>query len=115
MGLTHQIYQIQRAMEQYGQECIFRRTGTNEYREPTEPVEILKCKGLFHSSNGFLNISLVDSGQLDTQKQPKLLISNGDIRKNDFVTVNNRDYTITGTDDLGNLHLWMDLSLREEG
>ena len=47
-----------------------------------------------------------------TQKEPKLLVRyTKDINKNDKVVVDGAAYKVIGIDDLGNLHLCLDLSL----
>ena len=73
---------------------------------------VLERHGLFHEANGFLNVSLVEAGKVRTQKEPKLLIRyTKDVNKNDKVTVDGATYKVIGIDDLGNLHLCLDLSL----
>ena len=111
MNLVRQIHLIKRALKQSGQSCVFARQGENEFHEPSGDVTVLKCNGLFHEANGFLNVSLADAGKVYTQREPKLLIMYADVRKEDQVTVNKAKYKVIGTDDLGNLHLCLDLSL----
>ncbi|MCR2023647.1 head-tail adaptor protein, partial [Blautia pseudococcoides] len=63
-------------------------------------------------ANGFLNVSLVEAGKIRTQKEPKLLVRyTKDINKNDKVAVGEVVYKVIGIDDLGSLHLCLDLSL----
>lgn len=112
MGLGFQVHQICRALERQGQQCSFSREIENKFHEKAWEEGWLKCRGLFHEANGFLNVSLVDAGKIRTQKEPKLLVRyTKDISKNDKVAVGEAVYKVIGIDDLGNLHLCLDLSL----
>lgn len=112
MGLEFQAHKICRALERYGQHCSFSREIENKFHEKAWEEGWLKCRGLFHESNGFLNVSLVEAGKVRTQKEPKLLVRyTKDINKNDKVAVDGAAYKVIGIDDLGNLHLCHDLSL----
>ena len=112
MSLDFQVHQICRALERYGQQCSFSREIENKFHEKAWEEGWLKCRGLFHEANGFLNASLVEAGKIRTQKEPKLLVRyTKDIHKNDKVAVGETVYKVIGIDDLGNLHLCLDLSL----
>ncbi|MEY8536664.1 head-tail adaptor protein [Blautia pseudococcoides] len=112
MGLDFQIHQICRTLERYGQQCSFSREIENKFHEKAWEEGTAKCRGLFHEANGFLNVSLVEAGKIRTQKEPKLLVRyTKDINKNDKVAVGEVVYKVIGIDDLGSLHLCLDLSL----
>lgn len=112
MGLGFQAQQINRILELHGQHCSFSRESENKFHEKAWEEGWLKCRGLFHESNGFLNVSLIEAGKVRTQKEPKLLVRyTKDINKNDKVVVDGAAYKVIGIDDLGNLHLCLDLSL----
>lgn len=112
MAFELQMYQICRTLERHGQQCSFSREVENKFHEKAWEEGRLKCRGLFHEANGFLNVSLVEAGKVRTQKEPKLLIRfTKDVHKNDKVTVGDSAYKVIGIDDLGNLHLCLDLSL----
>ena len=106
MAFELQMYQICRTLELHGQQCSFSREVENKFHEKAWEEGRLKCRGLFHEANGFLNVSLGEAGKVRTQKEPKLLIRfTKDVHKNDKVTVGDSAYKVIGIDDLGNLHL----------
>ena len=112
MAFELQMYQICRTLERHGQQCSFSREVENKFHEKAWEEGRLKCRGLFHEANGFLNVSLVEAGKVRPQKELKLLIRiTKDVHKNDKVTVGDSAYKVIGIDDLGNLHLCLDLSL----
>lgn len=112
MAFELQMHQICRVLERHGQQCSFSREVENKFHEKAWEEGWLKCRGIFHEANGFLNVSLVEAGKVRTQKEPKLLIRfTKDVHKNDKVTVVDSAYKVIGIDDLGNLHLCLDLSL----
>lgn len=112
MNFTHQMHLLQQAVTRRGMDYIITRHEENEFHEPEREKEVLQCPGLFHEANGYLGVSLVDAGKIYTQKEPKILIIyTGGILKGDMITDGRRNFKITGIDDLGNLHLCLDLSL----
>ncbi len=115
MGLVHQIHTLQRMIQRHGVDFKVLRDGKNEFGEPSGEREICSLRGLFHASNGFLAITFADKGQVSTEKKPRLLILHyKDLQKNDLIVLEDgSSYRITGLDDLGNLHLCLDLSLGE--
>lgn len=112
MGMIHQVYAFKRLLETKGIECIFWRTGKNEFGEPDGVQEVLRCKGLYHESGGYLNITLTDAGKVSANKQPMALVFFTDaVKAGDTLSMNNAKYTVTGTDNLGNMNLCLDVSL----
>ena len=110
--MIHQSYQLKRALEKSGKDCRFYRTVENEFHEATGEQNVYTCRGLFHEANGYLNVSITEAGKLHTKKEPKLLILfTKDIRKGDFVDMDSSRFEVTGVDDLGCMHLCLDLSL----
>lgn len=112
MGIMHQLHLISRSIDLRGKACIFYRVEENEFGETEGEQKIAECKGLFHSSNGFLNIEIAEAGRVYAQTKPKLLISYTDkIVKEDVIELEGARYRVIGMDDPGNLHLCLDLSL----
>ena len=112
MELKHQLYKLKRAMELHGKDCVFGRQGENEFHEPQGEYGIAKCRGLFHEASGYLGVTIVEAGKTYSGREPKLLIIfREDIIKGDILDIDGIKYQITGIDDLGNLHLCLDLSL----
>ncbi|MCD2492735.1 hypothetical protein LQE92_08850 [Lacrimispora sp. NSJ-141] len=110
--MVHQLHQLKQAIKCRGMDCSFIRQGENEFHEPVGEVEVLSCRGLFHEANGFLNVSLIESGKVYTKKESKLLVLyHAELQKEDTVLIEGVRYKVIGIDDLGNLHLCLDLSL----
>lgn len=112
MEYIHQNYVIKRSIERNGQ-CgeVYRKT-TNEFGEPKENEKICNIKGLFHESNGYLGVVLAEKGRVYADKKPLFLIVYTEIlKKGDLIVIDGRTFEITELDDLGNLHLFIDLSL----
>lgn len=110
---TQQEHTIERLIKRYGQDCRVTRASTNQYGEPTEDhVTVMECKGLWHWSPGHLDIALKDAGAVQDRKTPRVLIPyRSDIRVGDQIAVGGTVYRITGTTDIGNEHLFTDISL----
>lgn len=115
MGYSHWIYALKRAIEQYGQNAEIKRDRKNLYGEPSEiPETICDFRGLFHTTNLFLALSHLEAGQKTSQNQPQFFILyRDDIKNKDLLYLGEKSYTITGINDLGNLHICIDLSLEE--
>ena len=114
MNLSHQLHAIRQAVKMDGQNCVFSRQGENEFHEPLGEIKILECKGLYHTSNelNYLSASVMESGKIYTEKRPKLLILFEDsVQLEDKVSISGAEHRVTGIDDLGNLHLCLELSL----
>lgn len=112
MNFTHQIYLLQQAVRCRGQDFVITRQGGNEFHEPGEEKEICQSRGLLHEANGYLGISITDAGEIYARKEPKLLVMyTENILKGDMASDGKMKFKITGIDDLGNLHLCLDLSL----
>ena len=115
MGLVHQLHGIPQAITHHGVDFTVKRDVEDIFKESIWEQEIGAFRGLFHTSSSFLTINYQDKGQVFTEKKPKLLILYTDrLRVNDKIyTKDGRSYSVTGIDDLGGLHLCLDLSLKE--
>lgn len=114
MGMMQNAYTLSQAIKQYGRDFNVMRSTLNEFKEPVGGTPVGSFRGLFHTSAGFLDITLSEAGKIASRKYPQLLTLHTDkIQKEDIVTLEGRKYTVTGVDDIGGLHLCTDLSLRE--
>lgn len=111
--LVHQLHSLQQAVRYYGIACPFFHPLKNEFSAPAGREHLLDCKGLYHPSNGFLSTIKADAGITSVPPAPKLLVLfNDKIQMYDQVTVRDvGDFVISGVDDIGGLHLCLDLSL----
>lgn len=112
MRLSQFVYTLSRLIEKYGITGKITVSKKNEYGEPVEDIPLKSLKGLFHTSTRFLSINLTDSGQVPTQRQLKFLVLFvEEIAENQKIEIDGTPYRISGVDDLGGLHLCLDLSL----
>lgn len=112
--MVHQVYLLRRILQRNGQDAEFRRAKENIFHEHDGEITLMRCKGLFHEANLYLNTSIMDSGKVQEHKEPRLLIMfSEDIRKGDSVQLPGRNFEVGAIDDLGNLHMLLDLSLQE--
>lgn len=106
---------MERLIKLKGMDVELFREEKNEFQEPGTPEKIGDLRGLFHETNGYLGVSIAESGKIYTAKQPMFLIPYTDnVRQQDIVAVAGRNFRVNGLDDLGNLHLFLDISLEVE-
>lgn len=115
MGLINQAYTIKRAIELHGQDCVIARMGTDQYGDETKPEQVHTCKGIFHAANQHLAIITEDAGQTFDSKLPRFLILyTTAVKVNDQLAVNGKSYTVVGINNMGELNICLDLSLKED-
>lgn len=114
MGKNRAVYTLSQAIKRHGHPFSVTRNKLDEFKEPIGEEPVGSFCGLYHVSSGFLDINLTEAAKISTQKRPRMLLLYTDkIQKEDVVQIDNQKYTVTGVDDVGNLHLCTDLSLRE--
>lgn len=116
MRVIHQTHVLSRLIEMCGQQATIYREVENEFHEPIGTTIIGDFRGLFHEANSYLGVSISEAGKIYTAKQPMFLIvytrvHTVDIRKEDILEIAGRRFRVTGQDDLGNLGLFLDISL----
>lgn len=115
MGLINQAYTIKRAIELHGQDCVITRMSTDQYGDETTPEQVHACKGIFHAANQHLAIITADAGQTFDSKLPRFLILyTAAVKANDRLTVNGKSYAVVGVNNMGELNICLDLSLKED-
>ena len=114
MGKNQAVYTLSQAIRRYGQDFSVARNKLNAFKEPIGKEPVGSFRGLYHVSSSYLDINLTEAAKISTQKRPRLLLLYTDkIKKEDVVQMDGQKYTVTGVDDVGNLHLCIDLPLRE--
>lgn len=116
MGFIHQTHVLSRLIETRGQQAAIYREAENEFHEPVGTQIIGEFQGLFHEANSYLGVSITEAGKIYTAKQPMFLMvytmeHTADIREQDILEIAGRRFRVTGLDDLGNLGLFLDISL----
>lgn len=115
MEYPQALHMLAQALKYHGKNGVITRYGQNAFGEPGEEREICRCRGLYHASSGFLDITLAESGQISTRKKPMcLVLYNAEVKKNDRLQLGGKKYRVTGIGDPGEWHLCLDLSLEEE-
>lgn len=114
MDKNQSAYTLSQAIKRHGQIFSVARNKLNEFKEPIGEDLVGSFCGLYHVFSGYLDINLTEAAKISTQKRPRMLLLYTDkIQKEDVVQIDNQKYTVTGVDDVGNLHLCIDLSLKE--
>ena len=103
MGLIQQAYTLSQAIERYGKSAELWRPGKGQYGSPG-----------FHTSSGYLNVTIQEAGKLSDSKQPMFLIMRSEYpKKSDTLKISGHTFTVNTVDDVGMLGVCMDLSLTE--
>ncbi|MCI1952586.1 MAG: hypothetical protein LKJ50_05485 [Clostridiales bacterium] len=114
MGLIQQAYTLSQAIERHGKSAELWRPGKGQYGSPGVPEKVTDLQGLFHTSSGYLDITMQDSGKLTNHKQPMFLIMHSEYpKKSDTLKISGHTFTVNTVDDVGMLGICMDLSLTE--
>lgn len=115
MEFTHQIHALQRLITRRGQKIKVYRPTKNQFGEDSAVKLILHEKGIFHEANSYLGVNVVNAGKVYSARQPMILLPYIDtIKKQDIMEIQGNRFRVTGLDDLGNLHLILDVSLEVE-
>lgn len=110
-----QVYNVKRQIILCGQFVAFTRNDVNDFNEPLDTATVVhSCNGIYHESrNGtHISISLKEAGVVQDRKVPRVLIEYTDnIQLKDKATINGTTYEVTGLEDIGQLHKFLDVSL----
>lgn len=104
-------------IQRHGVDFTIRRAGKNKFGEPAEPyTQILKGRGLFHTSSRYISVSGQEHGAVQTIQEPRLMLVfpvPAELQLGDLVELPGGTYHITGTDNLSALDIALDISLEE--
>lgn len=110
--LSHQRHILKRLIFLRGQKADVYRDIKNEFGEPAGWDFYGTIRGIFHEANGYLGSLIAEAGTTYTSKQPMFLIEHTKaVREEDTLHIGERKFRVTGVDDLGNLGMFLDLSL----
>ena len=117
--LRQEIMKLAREIERHGIFTEFGRFRVDAYGQPDEDkyAEMATVPGIYHTTKGYVNRTITDSGINVPYGQPMLmclygmteLINVGDVVTKDGVEL----YRIVGKTDIGGFHIVMDFSLEE--
>ena len=112
-------YKVKRELKRSGIDYEFKRAEKNEFGEPKdedEKVTIGKLKGLYHESNGAIQITTGDTTQIRSKKIPMILCLYEDaaslaLQVGDIVNFNDKTLKVTGVTDIQEWNIISDISL----
>lgn len=112
MDYVHQTHILRRLIRLRGQTAEIYRLKRDEFHEPAGTESLGNINGLFHEASGYLGAMIVEAGKTYTARQPMFLCEYTErIQKEDLLELPGKRYRVTGLDDLGNLHVFLDISL----
>lgn len=102
-------------IQRHGVDFTIRRAGKNKFGEPAEPyTQILKGRGLFHTSSRYISVSGQAHGLVQSVQEPRLMLAfpvPAELQIGDLVELPDGTYRITGTDNLSGMNIALDVSL----
>lgn len=116
ININFDIAKIKHNIDRHGTTYTFKRETLNEFKEPTGEIRtVAALKGLFHQVRGYIDKSTTDGTIRRSKPQPAILVlaegSAFEIQLNDFIEVKGYKYTVTGTNNINNLDIAIDISL----
>lgn len=110
-------YKIKRELKRSGIDYEFKRTGKNDFGEPTDELKVVgKLKGLYHEQNSTIQITTGDTTKTRTKKVPMILCLYEDtasfvLQVDDVVKINAKTFKVTGVTNIQEWNLISDISL----
>lgn len=108
-------YKIRREIKRSGKTYTFMRSSLNEFGEPSgETIDVVNISGLYHEQNSNIEITTGDTTQIRTTKIPMILCLYKDIsglQIGDIVTINSKNYKLTGIVNIQEWSIIGDISL----
>ena len=113
-----ELFKIKREIERNGETYQIYQNSVDEYNQPTnEVIQLITAKGLLHEVVGYKSKQSSYPTTTHTEKQPMILFLYDDIKdvitqKNLFVVVNNKRYNIVAFENVQEMNIVLDVSLR---
>lgn len=110
-------YKIKRELKRSGIDYEFKRSGKNDFGEPTGELKIVgKLKGLYHEQNSIIQITTGDTTKTRTKKVPMILCLYENtaslvLQVDDVVKINAKTFKVTGVTNIQEWNLISDISL----
>jgi hypothetical protein len=112
-----EVYKIKRELKRSGIEYEFKRSGKNEFGEPSDEPELVgKLNGLYHEQNSRIQVVTGDTTQIRTKKIPMILCLYEDaaslvLEVGDSVMINEKTFKVTGVTNIQEWSIISDISL----
>lgn len=111
---VQQLRMISRSILLHGKNARLLRCAEDVFRSTGEPEPVKRLRGLYHTSNNYLQLPTQEGGKIPQRNQPMFLVPFTDqIRLEDQLVIDTGQYKIVGMEDPGGLHICLDLSLEE--
>lgn len=110
-------YKIAREIKRSGKSYVFKRSGVNEFKEPTaEEAVVGSLDCLYHEQNSNIQIVTGETTQVRTKKIPMLLCLYDDVQScglkpGDFTIINSKKFEVTGVVNVQEWNIAADISL----
>lgn len=106
---------VQQQLSANGKEYIFVRYKKDKYHQITkEPEEEIKIKGLYHTTNNYINEKDKESARMVSKPQPMILALYDDgikIKKDDKTIIDGKEYIVVDTNNINHFCKVVDISL----
>lgn len=113
-----ELFKIKREIERNGETYQIYQKSVDEYNQPiNEVIQLITAKGLLHEVVGYKSKQSSYPTTTYTEKQTMILFLHDDIKdiitqKNLFVVVNNKRYNIVAFENVQEMNIILDASLR---
>nr|DAW81195.1 MAG TPA: hypothetical protein [Caudoviricetes sp.] len=109
-------YKVRRELKKSGANFVFYRKGLNQFNEKSDvPIEVANFDGLYHEQTKYIKLGSESETRLRTEKEPMILCLFSEqslkIKIDDEVKINDKTYKVTGTTNLNNWNILIDISL----
>lgn len=113
--LIMELNKVNREIKTHGNKYTFEKDVLDEYGEPTGETEVVcEVSGLFHISKGYVSKKFSDATVTHSKGQPMIMMqySEGEqIEQGMFVEINGNRYNVTGTNNIEEYSIILDVSL----
>lgn len=104
---------IQKVINKFPTSVSIYRDGKNEFGEPSEKEYICDVTGFYHEGTSSVSVSLVDKGEVKSNKQKFLMVIYDDIsikiEENDYFMLDNVKYVIKDLGNQNRLNIYFDM------
>lgn len=110
------LYQVNRAIRVQGETYLFTQSSYNEFGEPEEGAQVIEIKGLWHTSNSFIQQTVSEATKINSKQQPQLLCEYKEAKEltsEDTLKIEDSVYKVIEVIDIGNFGVIGDICLEE--
>lgn len=111
------LHRLKVQLNMRGVEYTFSRQALDKFGQPLDDVqEEIILKGIYHESNGYIQTTGSDATITRTKKSPMILCLFKDgnkIKQGDLISVNEKQYKVSGILNIQNYSIASDISLEE--